>query len=57
MVNINILANYWKCHYEQHPLKCQSNTKLANMVIIFDRDKLSNDGVAEFSNSDDLFGL
>jgi hypothetical protein len=57
MVNINILANSWKRQNEQHPLKHQSNAKLANILTIFDHDNSSNDGVAEFCNSDDLFGL
>jgi hypothetical protein len=57
MVNINILASSWKRHYEQHPLKHQSNAKLADIVTIFDHDKPSIDGVAEYCNSGDLFGL
>jgi hypothetical protein len=57
MANINILAYSWKRHYEQHPLKHQSNAKLNDIVAIFDHDKAINDGVVEFCNSDDLFGL
>jgi hypothetical protein len=57
MVNLNILTNSWKRHYEQHPLNHQSSAKLADIAAIFDHDKPTNDGVAEFCNSDDLFGL
>jgi hypothetical protein len=57
MAHINIMANSWNRHYEQHPLKHQSNTKLANTVTIFDHDNLSNEGVAELCNRNDLFGL
>jgi hypothetical protein len=57
MVNLNILANTWKRHYEQHPLKHHSKAKLADTIAISDHDKPSNDGVAKFCNSNDLFGL
>jgi hypothetical protein len=57
MANLNILANSWKRHYEHHPLKHQSYAKLADIAAIFDHDKPSNNGVAEFCNSDALFGL
>jgi hypothetical protein len=57
MENLNILANSWKRHYKQHPLKHQSNAKLADIMAMFDHDKPINDGVAEFCNSDDLFRL
>jgi hypothetical protein len=57
MVNINILANSWKHHYEQHPLKHQSNAKLTDIVTIFYHDETSNNGVADFCNSNDVCGL
>jgi hypothetical protein len=57
MVNLHILASSWKRHYEQHPLKNQSNAKLADIATIFGHNKSSNDGVAEFCNIDNLFGL
>jgi hypothetical protein len=58
MANINILANLRKRHYEQHPLKHQSHANLADVVTIFNHDKPSIDGVADYyCKSEDLFGL
>jgi hypothetical protein len=48
MANLNILANSWNHHYEQHPLNHQSTAKLADIVAIFDHDKPSNNGIAVF---------
>jgi hypothetical protein len=51
------LANSWQRHYEQHPMKDKSNTKLADIGDIYGHDKSINEGVAEFCNSNYLISI
>jgi hypothetical protein len=53
----NILANSWKRHYEQHPMKAQSNAKLADISSILARDTAIDAGVPELCKSDYLSGM
>jgi hypothetical protein len=57
MLQPSTLANSWQRHYKQHPMKDNSNAKLADIAYIFGHDKAINEGVAEFCNINDLFGL
>jgi hypothetical protein len=47
MSHPSILAKSWKRQYEQHPMKDQSNVKLADIADVFGHDKAINEGVAE----------
>jgi hypothetical protein len=52
-----LLANSWKRHYDDHPFKQLSNSKLSNIKYILAHGTSPEACVAQFANSPDLFGL
>jgi hypothetical protein len=52
-----LLANSWKHHYDDHPSKQLSNSKLTDIKDILAHAKTPEECVATFANSPDLFGL